>query len=328
MNYPASNLLVRVKNLKKHFYVRETFLSRAQCLKAIDGVTFCVPSYHTVGIVGESGSGKTTLGRTMLRMVEPTNGAVYFNGVNITEISKKELFKYRPRMQMMSQDPYNALHPRKLVKNIVGEGLKIHNGFASSAIYERVKDVLEKVGLKEEHMFRYPHEFSGGQRQRISVARSLILKPEFLILDEPTSALDVSVQAVILKLMQDLKKEFALTYIFITHDLAVIDYVADDVLVMYLGQIVEMGSKENLFRKPSHPYTQILLNSVLSTDPKKKIVRDIPKGEIPSLLTPPPGCRFHTRCPFVRGVCRRIEPKYILLNKNHQVKCHFPLNFS
>jgi len=213
-----------------------------------------------------------------------------------------------------------------LVKNIIGEGLQIHFNLSSEEIYERVRDILEQVGLREEHMFRYPHEFSGGQRQRIAVARSLVLKPEFLVLDEPTSALDVSVQAVILKMLKDLKREFSLTYLFITHDLAVIDYMADYMAVMYLGHIMEIGSKDDIFLTPMHPYTTLLLNSIPYPDPSKKKKKVIPKGEIPSPIDPPQGCRFNTRCPYAKSVCFKIEPEIREIGKGHLVKCHFPMN--
>jgi peptide/nickel transport system ATP-binding protein len=227
-------------------------------------------------------------------------------------------------MQMVSQDPYNSLHPRKLVKSIVGEGLKIHKRLPAEEIYRQVKEMLEKVGLKEEHMFRYPHEFSGGQRQRISVARSLILQPEFLVLDEPTSALDVSVQAVIMKMLKELKRDYALTYLFITHDLSIIDYAADYLAVMYLGLIMEIGTKRDIFSATAFPYTRLLLNSVPHPDPLRKRLREIPKGEIPSSIDPPPGCRFHTRCPHAKEVCRRSEPEMTHVGPGHFCKCHFP----
>jgi len=218
-----------------------------------------------------------------------------------------------------------ALHPRKLVKDIVGEGLKIHFKMRSSEIYERVREILGYVGLREEHMFRYPHEFSGGQRQRIAIARALVLRPEFIVLDEPTSALDVSVQARVLKLLKDLKREFSLTYLFITHDLAVVDYMADRCAVMYLGKVVEIGSKDDIFYRTSHPYTRLLMNAVPSVDPRNKKDKVIPKGEIPNPVNPPSGCPFHPRCPYAKGICKEKEPDIVEVNEGHWVKCHFPL---
>ncbi|MBA7623675.1 putative D,D-dipeptide transport ATP-binding protein DdpF [subsurface metagenome] len=228
-------------------------------------------------------------------------------------------------MQIIPQDPYNSLHPRKMVKTLIGEGLKIHFNYSANDIHKRIKDILNQVGLRDEHMFRYPHEFSGGQRQRIAVARALVLKPEFIVLDEPTSALDVSVQAIILKMFKDLKKDFSLTYLFITHDLAVIDYMVDYVAVMYLGQIMEKGTKNDIFLKTGHPYTTLLLNSIPVPDPKEKKKGLIPKGEIPSPIHPPKGCRFNTRCPYSKEICLKNEPDITEIHPGHEVKCHFPL---
>jgi len=227
--------IITVENLKKYFAIKQGLFSSPMYVKAVDDISFHIPKNSIFGIVGESGSGKTTIGRTILRLIEPTSGIIKYLSTNITSLNATELRIFRRKMQIVSQDPYNSLHPRKLVKNIIGEGLQIHFKLSSEEIYHRVKDILEQVGLREEHMFRYAHEFSGGQRQRIAVARALVLKPQFLVLDEPTSALDVSVQAVILKMLKSLRQEFALTYLFITHDLAVIDYMADYVAVMYLG---------------------------------------------------------------------------------------------
>jgi oligopeptide/dipeptide ABC transporter ATP-binding protein len=260
-----------------------------------------------------------------LRLIEPTAGQIVYEGTDVTSLKHKEMLAFRRKMQLVPQDPYNSLHPRKLVKSIIGEGLTIHSSLHSTEIYEEVKEILQKVGLEEEHMFRYPHEFSGGQRQRISVARALVLKPEFIVLDEPTSALDVSVQAVILKLLKDLRNEFDLTYVFITHDLAVIDYMADHVAVMYLGQIMEVGSKADIFERCAFPYTEVLLNSVLHPDPTRKQEHKPPKGEIPSPVNPPSGCRFHTRCPYVQDICPQKEPEMVQVGAGHWAKCHFPL---
>jgi len=320
-----SNNLLTIEHLKKYFAVKKGLFSSSRFVKAVDDVSLDIPKNSIFGIVGESGSGKTTIGRTILRLIEPLSGRIQYLSTNITTLHARELRIFRRKMQIVSQDPYNSLHPRKLVKNIIGEGLQIHFKLSSQEIYQRVKNILEQVGLREEHMFRYAHEFSGGQRQRIAVARALVLKPEFLVLDEPTSALDVSVQAVILKMLKDLKREFALTYLFITHDLAVIDYMADYMAVMYLGQIMEIGSKKDIFLSPFHPYTLLLLNAIPHPDPRKKKKKILPKGEIPSPINPPKGCRFHTRCPYVKDKCIMEEPEIREIKKGHWVKCHFPL---
>ena len=317
--------LISIEHLKKYFAIKQGLFSSAKYVKAVDDVSFDIPKNSVFGILGESGSGKTTIGRTILRLIEPISGIIRYLSTDITSLKKRELRVFRRKMQIVSQDPYNSLHPRKLVKNIIGEGLQIHFNLSSEEIYKKVRDILEQVGLREEHMFRYAHEFSGGQRQRISVARALVLKPEFLVLDEPTSSLDVSVQAVILKMFKDLKREFSLTYLFITHDLAVIDYMADYMAVMYLGHIMEIGSKNDIFSSPMHPYTLLLLNSIPHPDPRKKKKKVLPKGEIPSPIDPPQGCRFHTRCPYMKDKCVMEEPEIREISKGHLVKCHFPL---
>jgi len=317
--------LIEVKNLKKYFPIRKTPFSKPIYVKAVNDVTLDIPKESIFAVVGESGSGKTTLGRTILKLLDPTSGKILFSGQDITDLKPKEMRAIRRKMQIVPQDPYNSLHPRKLVKDIVGEGLKIHFKMRSNEIYERVREILGYVGLREEHMFRYPHEFSGGQRQRIAIARALVLRPEFIVLDEPTSALDVSVQARVLKLLKDLKKEFSLTYLFITHDLAVVDYMADRCAVMYLGKVVEIGSKDDIFYRTSHPYTRLLMNAVPSVDPKNKKDKVIPKGEIPNPINPPSGCPFHPRCPYAKSICKEKEPDMIEVNEGHWVKCHFPL---
>ena len=317
--------LIEVKNLKKYFPIRKTPFSKPIYVKAVNDVTLDIPKESIFAVVGESGSGKTTLGRTILKLLDPTSGKILFSSQDITDLKPKEMRNIRKKMQIVPQDPYNSLHPRKLVKDIVGEGLKIHFKMRSNEIYERVREILGYVGLREEHMFRYPHEFSGGQRQRIAIARALVLRPEFIVLDEPTSALDVSVQARVLKLLKDLKKEFSLTYLFITHDLAVVDYMADRCAVMYLGKVVEIGSKDDIFYRTSHPYTRLLMNAVPSVDPKNKKDKVIPKGEIPNPINPPSGCPFHPRCPYAKSICKEKEPDMVEVNEGHWVKCHFPL---
>lgn len=321
-----SENLIEIKKLEKHFKLKKSIFSKVQVVRAVDDVTFSVPKNSTYAVVGESGSGKTTLGRTLLKLIEPTGGEVYIRGVNIFNLSNKDFMEYRRRMQIVFQDPYNSLHPKKLVKTIIGEGMKIHfKGIREEEIRKRIKAVLEQVGLREEHMFRYPHEFSGGQRQRIAFARAIVLNPEFIVLDEPTSALDVSVQAMVLKMLKETKRDENLTYLFITHDLSVVDYLADYVAVLYLGQIVEKGKKNDVFTKPAHPYTELLLNSNPIPNPFLKRDKIIAKGEIPSPINPPTGCRFHTRCRYAQEKCNLEEPIEREIREGHIVKCHFPL---
>lgn len=318
--------LIRVSGLRVHFPLGQGWFGRGRVVRALDDVALSVPRNATVGVVGESGSGKTTLARAVLRLIEPTAGRILFDDVDLVAIDGRSLRRFRRRMQMVSQDPYNSLHPRKLIKTIIGEGLRLHFDLSAAEIHDRVRDMLEKVGLREEHMFRYVHEFSGGQRQRIAIARALVLQPEFLVLDEPTSALDVSVQAVILGLLKELKARLSLAYLFITHDLAVIDYMADWVVVMYLGQIVEIGERGEIFARPRHPYTDLLRRSILDPTPSDREARAAPRGEIPSPVNPPSGCRFHTRCPLVQERCRREPPAFPEGEAGHAVRCHFPLD--
>lgn len=323
--HAAGSAFIRIEHLKQYFPIKRGFFASNLYVKAIDDVSLDIPRNSTFGVVGESGSGKTTLARTLLRLIEPTAGTIHYQDTDLTALDSKQLLVFRRKMQIVQQDPYNSLHPRKLIKNIIGEGLKIHFHDASDVIYSKVKAILEEVGLREEHLFRYPHEFSGGQRQRIAVARALVLRPEFLILDEPTSALDVSVQAVILKMLKDLKQQFSLTYMFITHDLAIIDYMADYVAVMYLGELVEVGAKNDLFGNPAHPYTYLLLDSIPHPDPRKRKERILSRGEIPSPVNPPKGCRFHTRCPYVQDRCKTDPPEMREIQPGHFMRCHFPL---
>ncbi|MCS7175196.1 ABC transporter ATP-binding protein [Pseudothermotoga sp.] len=314
--------LIRIENLKKYFEVRKSLLSKPIYVRAVDDVSFEIEKGSIFAVVGESGSGKSTLGRTVIKLIEPTSGRILYDGCDITKLSKKDFLEYRRRMQIVQQDPYNSLHPRKLVKDIIGEGLKIHFKMRSDEIYCRIKEILEMVGMREEHMFRYPHEFSGGQRQRIAIARALVLKPEFLVLDEPTSALDVSVQARVLTLLKELREKFNLTYMFITHNLAVVDHMATHVSVMYLGKIMEIGSKEDIFERASHPYTKALLDSIPSFGTGRRI-RIIPRGEIPNPANPPSGCVFHTRCPQAVEMCRTEEPPLVEVSAGHFCRCHF-----
>ena len=314
--------MLRVENLKKYFPITQGFIrKRVKWLKAVDGVSFEIERGETFGLVGESGSGKSTTGRTILRLYEPTGGKVYFNDVEVTALSKEELRKLRPKMQIIYQDPYSSLNPRLTVFDIIAEPLR---EYGREDIEDTVLGLLEAVGLSEEHAKKYPDEISGGQCQRVAIARALALDPEFLVLDEPTSALDVSVQAQVLNLLENLQRERGLTYLFISHDLGVVRYLADRVGVMYLGKLVEVGTIEQVFDNPLHPYTRMLLSSIPIPDPKARgRMRETVVGEIPSPLNPPSGCRFHTRCPYARDVCRKEEPEMVEVEKGHFVRCHF-----
>lgn len=318
--------LITVENLKKYFPVRSgIFLRVSGYVKAVDGVSFSIREGETFGLVGESGSGKTTLGRAILRLIEPTDGKIFFNNIELTKLKSRELRQMRRMMQIVFQDPYTSLHPRKKVIDIISEPLIIHRITNSKReMKERVVEILSKVGMSENDIYKYPHEFSGGQRQRIAIARALILNPKFIVLDEPTSALDVSIQAKILNLLNELKKEFKLTYLLISHNMAVIDYMSDRIAVMYLGKIIELADKEDLFTRPIHPYTKALISAIPSPDPKilKVKKRIILKGEIPSPLNPPLGCRFHTRCPYATDECKKVEPQLEKISKEHFVACY------
>lgn len=274
------------------------------------------------GLVGESGCGKTTVGRTILQLIRPTGGKVFFKGVELSALKDDELIEKRRDMQMVFQNPILSLNPRMLVRNIVGEPLKAHLGLKREELDHRVWELLKKVGLKEEHLRRFPHEFSGGQCQRIGIARAIALNPKFLVLDEPTSALDVSVQAQILNLLFDLKEELGMTYLFISHDLSVIEHVSDRIAVMYLGKIVELGTTEQIFEDPLHPYTKALLAVIPIPDPTVKREEIILRGTVPSPENPPPGCRFHTRCPVVKDICKEEEPELREVCGGRFVACH------
>jgi peptide/nickel transport system ATP-binding protein len=323
MTNQDGNDLVVVKDLKKHFPVRSGLLRRVTAqVKAVDGVSFTIRKGECLGMVGESGCGKTTIGRTILRLIEPTAGSVLFDGVDMLTVNSKTLKAMRRSMQIIFQDPYSSLDPRIPIGESIGEGLQIHGMHSGQERHAIVLDMLRKVGLEEYHARRYPHEFSGGQRQRIGIARALALNPKFIVCDEPVSALDVSIQSQVLNLLRDLQQEFGLTYLFIAHNLSVVEHISDRVAVMYLGMMAELTTREELFRNPLHPYTQALMSAIPVPDPTFKRERVVLKGDVPSPLNPPPGCRFHTRCPKVMDICRSEEPLFQDVGSGHFVACH------
>ncbi len=314
--------LVQVKNLVKHFPVRGGLLQRVLAwVKAVDDVSFTIREGETLGLVGESGCGKTTVGRTILRLIEPTSGSVYFRGVDVASLRRGELKEMRRNMQIIFQDPYASLDPRMPIGESVIEGLKIHNIGNPRDRFEIGIDMLRKVGLEDYHARRYPHEFSGGQRQRIGIARALALRPQFIVADEPVSALDVSIQSQVLNILKSLQRDFNLTYLFIAHNLSVVEHISDRVAVMYLGKIVELTAREELFRNPLHPYTQALMSAIPIPDPTIRRERIILPGDVPSPLNPPKGCRFHPRCPVALEHCRIEEPRFKEVSKDHWVAC-------
>ena len=315
--------LVEVRGLRKYFPVRKGVFSRVSGhIKAVDNVSFYIRRRETLGLVGESGCGKTTVGRTILRLLEPTSGEVFFDGTPVFRLRSKELRKIRKQMQIIFQDPYGSLNPRMTVGGIVMEGMFAHGLYSKGERAEKAQELLERVGLDREHFYLYPHEFSGGQRQRIGIARALAVRPQFIVCDEPVSALDVSIQAQIINLLADLKTELGLSYLFIAHDLSVVEHISDRIAVMYLGQMVEQASSQEMFQNPLHPYTQALLSSVPSMEPGARRKRRTLPGDVPSPLNPPSGCPFHPRCPEVMDVCRREMPPTIPKGGGHRVACH------
>ena len=315
--------LLVVKNLKKYFPIKSSFFKKTiGNVKAVDGISFKIKRGTTMGLVGESGCGKSTVGKTILRLQDKTEGEVYFNGTEIFSLSKDELRKKRPEFQIIFQDPYSSLSPRLPIAEIIGEGVREHKIVPPEEHDEYISRIMKACGLQEYHKDRYPHEFSGGQRQRICIARALALNPDFILCDEPVSALDVSIQAQIINLLRDLQKEFGITYLFISHDLSVVEHISDTVGVMYLGNMVELAPTEKLYDKPMHPYTQALFSAIPVPDPDFKMDRVVLEGSIPSPANPPAGCKFHTRCSQCMEVCKHFAPELKELEGEHFCACH------
>lgn len=319
-----SEVIIKVDNLKKHFPIDDPlpFKKSTQSVKAVDGVSFEVYRGETLGIVGESGCGKSTMARLINQLIRPTSGSVEFKGQDLAKLGTAEIRSSRKSIQMVFQNPYASLDPRKTIEQLIMEPLVIHGIGDKGSRKQRVQELLEVVGLSSYHGERYPHEFSGGQRQRINIARALALNPDVIICDEPVSALDVSVQAQVINLLKDLQKQFGLTYLFISHDLNVVKYMCDRIAVMYLGKIVEMGTYKEIYENPSHPYTQALLSAIPKEDPFEKKERILLKGDVPSPVNPPSGCHFHQRCPYAVDICKTERPELLDKECGHKVSCH------
>ena len=316
-------VILEVRNLRKTFPLKKTLTGKVtQELVAVDDVSFTLKAGETLGIVGESGCGKTTLGRAILKLHQPTGGRIIFEGQDITDYNSKQMREIRKKMQIIFQDPYSSLPPRDTVGGILSEPVEVHNIVPKSEVKDYVLDLMDKCGLRDYYFERYPHEFSGGQRQRICIARALSVNPKLVICDEPVSALDVSIQAQIINLLKKLQNDLGLTYVFISHDLSVVKYISDKIGVMYLGNMVEFGTKEDIFSRPLHPYTQALFSAIPHPDPDVKMNRIILKGDIPSPANPPKGCRFHTRCPHAMPICAEQAPEYKDYGNGHCAACH------
>ena len=322
MAHNADNIL-EVSHLKKYFPIGGSVLTKTRgYVKAVDDVSFNIKRGTTMGLVGESGCGKSTAGRTLLRLIQKTEGTVLFNGTDVNTLNRKAMNDMRTKMQIIFQDPYSSLSPRLPVGEIIGEAVREHHLVPKKNLDEYITKIMNNCGLQEYHKDRYPHEFSGGQRQRICIARALALNPEFIVCDEPVSALDVSIQAQIINLLKDLQKEHNLTYLFISHDLSVVEHISDTIGVMYLGSLVETGSKDDIFAKPLHPYTQALFSAIPIPDPDAKMNRIILEGSIPSPANPPEGCKFHTRCSKCMEICKHVVPETKDMGNGHCVRCH------
>ena len=320
---PNSEYLIEARSLSKNFEVKGGIFQRtSDWVKAVENVSFFIKRGETLGLVGESGCGKTTIGRMLLRLINPTKGQIIFEGNDITKLNEHELKAYRREMQIIFQDPYSSLDPRTPIGDSIGEGLRVHGVKNAKERFEKVLEIMRTVGLEDYHARRFPHEFSGGQRQRVGIARALILRPKFIVCDEPVSALDVSIQSQVLNLLRKLQREFNLTYLFIAHNMSVVEHISDRVAVMYLGKIVEVTDRETLYRDPQHPYTRALMSAIPIPFPEEKRERILLTGDVPSPLRPPSGCRFHPRCPMAFERCSVEEPRQVDIGDGHWVACY------